>query len=68
MTSNVIRKLLVAGACVAALGIVACKPKPAADTAASEAPAASETAPADSSAVASDATAASDASSAPAAQ
>ncbi len=41
MTSNVVRKLLVAGAVVAALGVVACKPKPAADTtAASDATAA----------------------------
>jgi len=44
MTSNMIRKILVAGACVAALGVVACKPKPAADAAASDATAASEAA------------------------
>jgi hypothetical protein len=64
MTSNVLRKLMVAGAVVAALGVVACKPKPAADTAASEAAAASDaaaaaqTAASDASAAASDATAA----------
>ena len=34
MTSNLLRNLLVAGACVAALGVVACKPKPAADASA----------------------------------
>lgn len=44
MTSNMIRKILVAGACVAALGVVACKPKPAAETAASDAAAASDSA------------------------
>ena len=51
MTSEVLRKMLVAGAAVAMLSVVACKPK--------EAPAASDT----TSAAASDVTAASDASS-----
>ncbi len=64
MTSNTIRKILVAGACVAALGVVACKPKPAADAAASDAAAASDsaatamTAASDAAAAASDASAA----------
>ena len=34
MTSNLLRKLMVASAVVAALGVVACKPKPAADASA----------------------------------
>ena len=37
MTSNILRKLMVAGAVVAALGVVACKPKPAAETVRQEA-------------------------------
>jgi hypothetical protein len=59
MTSSILRKLLVAGACVAALGVVACKPKPAAETtAASDAAAAASDASAAASAAASDAAAA----------
>ena len=59
MTSTLLRKLMVAGAVVAALGVVACKPKPAADAAAT---AASDASAAASSAMA----AASDAAAAPA--
>ena len=44
MTSTLLRKLMVAGAVVAALGVVACKPKPAADAAASDASAAASSA------------------------
>ncbi len=34
MTSTLMRKLMVAGAVIAALGVVACKPKPTPETAA----------------------------------
>ncbi len=54
MTSNLLRKVVIAGACVAALGLVACKPKPAADAAASDA-ASAEAAASDAAAAASDA-------------
>ena len=64
MTSTLLRKLMVAGAVVAALGVVACKPKPAADSsaAASDATAAAS----DAAAAASSAAAATAPSSAPA--
>ncbi len=54
MTSNLLRKFVIAGACVAALGLVACKPKPAAEAAASDA-ASAEAAASDAAAAASDA-------------